>query len=77
LPWFPFQTGHQQTTTVSGSEWSAVQNPLTGYAQDAGRSYLSRDEALRLHHGDTALVLDEEVAVPATALLVSPRRNDL
>jgi type I restriction enzyme, R subunit len=45
-------------TTLS-SERAAVQNPFVRYAQNAGWSYLPRDEALRLRHGDTGLLLDE------------------
>jgi len=45
--------------TTLGSERIAVQNPFVRYAQDAGWSYLPREEALRLRHGDTGLVLDE------------------
>ena len=43
--------------TLLGSERAAVQNPFIRYAQDAGWTYLSRDEALRLRHGDTGLLL--------------------
>src|SRR5579872_6720802 len=39
------------------SERVNVQSPLVGYAQDAGWTYLPRDEALRLRHGDTGLLL--------------------
>src|SRR5947209_12831642 len=45
--------------TILASERAAVQNPFVRYAQDAGWSYLPRDEALRLRHGDTGLLLDE------------------
>jgi type I restriction enzyme R subunit len=45
--------------TLLASERAAVQNPFVRYAQDAGWTYLPRDEALRLRHGDTGLLLDE------------------
>ncbi|MGI8828127.1 MAG: type I restriction endonuclease subunit R [Chloroflexota bacterium] len=41
------------------SERFSVQNPFVSYARDAGWTYLPRDEALRLRHGDTGLLLGE------------------
>ena len=43
--------------TVLGAERSAVQNPLVRYAVEAGWTYLPRDDAFRLRHGDTGLIL--------------------
>lgn len=48
--------------SLLSSERIAVQNPFVRYAQDAGWTYLPRDEALRLRHGDTGLVLDAVLA---------------
>jgi type I restriction enzyme, R subunit len=45
--------------TVLRSERTAVQNPFVLYAQNAGWTYLPRDEALRLRHGDTGLLLHD------------------
>lgn len=45
--------------SLLSNERITVQNPFVRYAQDAGWTYLPRDEALRLRHGDTGLVLDE------------------
>jgi type I restriction enzyme R subunit len=45
--------------TVIGSERAAVQNPFLRYARDAGWTYLSRDEALRLRRGETGLLLHD------------------
>lgn len=45
--------------SLLSSERIAVQNPFVRYAQDAGWTNLPREEALRLRHGDTGLVLDE------------------
>ncbi len=42
-----------------GSERTAVQNPFIRYAQDAGWTYLPRDEALVLRRGDTGLLLHD------------------
>lgn len=44
---------------VLGGERAAVQNPFIRYAQDAGWTYLPRDVALRLRHGDTGLLLND------------------
>lgn len=41
------------------SERATVQSPLTRYAEEAGWTVLSRDEALRLRRGDTGLVLHD------------------
>lgn len=41
-----------------GGEKSAVQNPFLRYAQDAGWTYLSPDEALDLRRGITSPILD-------------------
>ncbi len=45
--------------SLLSNERITVQNPFVRYAQDAGWTYLPREEALRLRHGDTGLVLDE------------------
>ena len=42
-----------------GNERLAVQNPLLRYAEQAGWTYLPRDEALRLRRGETGLVLHQ------------------
>jgi len=42
-----------------GGERSTVQNPLIRYAEDAGWTYLSEDDALRLRRGETGLVLHD------------------
>ena len=41
-----------------GGERAAVQNPFLRYAQEAGWTYLSVDEALDLRRGHTSPVLD-------------------
>ncbi len=42
-----------------GTEKTAVQNPLIKYAVEAGWTYLSPDEALRLRRGETGLILHD------------------
>jgi type I restriction enzyme R subunit len=42
-----------------GSERAAVQHPFLRYAEEAGWTYLPRDEALRLHHGEEGAVLHD------------------
>ena len=42
-----------------GNERATVQDPLIRYAVEAGWTYLSRDEALRLRRGETGAVLHE------------------
>jgi len=42
-----------------GSERRTVQNPLVKYAIEAGWTYLSPDEALRLRRGDSGIVLHD------------------
>ena len=42
-----------------GAERSTVQSPLIRYATEAGWTYLSPDDALRLRRGETGLVLHE------------------
>ncbi|EIV99907.1 type I restriction endonuclease subunit R [Thermoanaerobacter siderophilus] len=42
-----------------GSERRTVQNPLIKYAIEAGWTYLSPDEALRLRRGDSGIVLHD------------------
>jgi type I site-specific restriction-modification system R (restriction) subunit len=42
-----------------GSERAAVQNPLLHYAEEAGWTYLPRDDALRLRRGEESAVLHD------------------
>jgi len=41
-----------------GNERAAVQNPFLRYAQEAGWTYLTPDEALNLRRGITSPILD-------------------
>lgn len=54
-----------------GSERTAVQNPFLCYAQEAGWTYLTPDEALRLRPGPTSPIL-----LPVLVQQPQTRRED-
>jgi type I restriction enzyme R subunit len=51
-----------------GTERTAVQTPFLRYAQEAGWTYLPRDEATRLRRGETGIVLHEVLVRQLQAL---------
>jgi len=61
------------------SERQVVQNPLVRYAVEAGWSYLSPDDALRLRHAKTSPILHDIFIQKAQALtragLICSRRR--
>lgn len=54
--------------TLLGNERRAVQKPLLRYAEEAGWTYLDRDEALRLRQGAGGLLLHETFVSQAQRL---------